>query len=147
VVTSRTSRIDRKRIVRAVGLMLPAAGWFVLLGLLFFGSCGWIVGIGLDVWNSKRERETLLNHSDHGAIPAACRDLMRKYPGEEIDGQDPRLPAILRELGTSYVSVSEGAVHVELHGGFDHYGVSAFAEGVEGGGDRKLIEGLWYCTE
>ena len=72
---------------------------------------------------------------------------MTKYPGEHIDGQDPRLPAILRGLGTSYVSVSEEVVHVELHGGFDHYGVNAFAEGVEGGGGRKLIEGLWYYTE
>jgi hypothetical protein len=72
---------------------------------------------------------------------------MAKYAGEYIDRDDPCLPDVLRELGTSYVSVSKDIVRVELHGGFDHYGVLAFPEGVEGHGDRKLMEGLWYYTE
>jgi hypothetical protein len=127
--------------------MLPAVACVTVLALLLVGSCGWILGIAVDVWQSARERDRVLYHSDHQAIRAACRDLMAKYAGEYIDRDDPCLPDVLRELGTSYVSVSKDIVRVELHGGFDHYGVLAFPEGVEGHGDRKLMEGLWYYTE
>jgi hypothetical protein len=144
---SQGSGVHWGRIARSVRLMLPAVAFVAVLALLVVGSCGWVVGIRVDVWQSARERDRLLHHSDHQVIRAACRDLMTKYAGEHIVGDDARLPDVLRELGTSYVSVSKDIVRVELHGGFDHYGVLAFPEGVEGHGDYKVMEGLWYYTE
>jgi hypothetical protein len=107
-------------------------------------------GIAVDVYRSNRERERLLHETDHQALLAACRVLMRDYAGQHFadPAQDPRVPRIIRELGPSYMDVSAEEVRVELHGGFDHYGFIAFADGVDPG-DRpgKLIDGLVYYTE
>ncbi len=101
-----------------------------------------------DVWNSRQERDRLLNHTDHPAFLKACRELMRNHPEVEIrdPGGDPRIPEIIRRLGVSYIMIERDHVHVELHGGFDHYGVDAFATGADYRG-RKLIDGLWYFSE
>ena len=75
---------------------------------------------------------------------------MRKYPGQFIDhaDKDPRVPLIIRELGPTYIDITAEHVHVELHGGFDHYGFYAYAENVDYGDDwSKLINGLYYYTE
>ena len=80
----------------------------------------------------------------------ASRELMHNYAGQEIadPARDPRVPMIIRELGPSYMAISSQQLRVELHGGFDHYGFVAYAEGVNAGDDwGRLIDGLVYYTE
>jgi hypothetical protein len=70
-------------------------------------------------------------------------------PTEEInlDGSDTSLPKAIRELHPTWITTDKDRVRVELHGGFDHYGVLAFPKGVEGDGTKKLIDGLWYYSD
>jgi hypothetical protein len=122
----------------------------VSLLLLFVLPCAPFLWIPVDVYNSHRERERLLHETDHHALLAASRKLMRDHAGEEIaePDQDPRVPRIIRELGPSYMSISTDQLRVELHGGFDHYGFIAFSDGVDwGDGGVRLIDGLYYYTE
>ena len=103
-----------------------------------------------DVWNSRQERDRLLNHTDHEALLKACRDLMANHPEVSMGHveNDPRIPDVIRRLGVSYITIKPDYVHIELHGGFDHYGVDAFAEGEENpDGGQELIDGLWYYCE
>jgi hypothetical protein len=97
--------------------------------------------------------EKLLYETDHQAVLEACRDLMARHKrGEEFPPMffpsDPGFPDSLRPLRPSYLSVSYDVVVMEMHGGHDHYGFYAFAEGSEkekGYGGKKLIDGLlWY---
>ena len=122
----------------------------VSLLVLFVLSCTPFLWIPVDVYNSHRERQRLLHETDHYALLAASRKLMKEHAGEEIaePNQDPRVPRIIRELGPSYMSISTDQLRVELHGGFDHYGFIAFPDGVDGGdGWERLIDGLYYYTD
>ena len=40
--------------------------------------------------------------------------------------------------------ISRKMIYLEMCTGFHSVGVAAFPEGVEGHGDMKLIDGLWY---
>ena len=102
-----------------------------------------------DVWSSRQERDQLLNHTDHQALLKACRDLMANHPEVSMGHveNDPRIPDVIRRLGVSYINIKPDHVHIELHGGFDHYGVDAFAEGADHEQGIKLIDGLWYYSE
>jgi hypothetical protein len=98
-----------------------------------------------------RQRNMLLHDLDHSAVLAACREMMADPTGYRtmeysagLDLRDHNIPAIIRDLGPAYVGVGDTFVQIEMHGGFNHFGLRAFAEGVEGGGNQKLIEGLWF---
>jgi hypothetical protein len=64
-----------------------------------------------------------------------------------IDPQDPRLPAIIRELKPTDIYANDQWLSIELLGGFDHCGVHAFAGGAKGFGKMELVDGLWYYTD
>jgi hypothetical protein len=116
--------------------------------LTLVAACGLFLSpILLDGWKSNQQREKLIYESDHQAILAACRELMAKWPDQAMDGEDTRLPKAIQEIRPRWVRVGSESVTVELHGGFDHYGVIAFPKGLEGCGTKKLIDGLWYYTE
>ncbi len=125
--------------------------WFqrALLTLLIAYAALFPISMIWDVWNSRQERDRLLNHTDHHALLKACRDLMANHPEVSMGSveNDPGIPEIIRRLGVSYIEIKPDHVHIEFHGGFDHYGVDAFAEGEENPrGGQKLIDGLWYYS-
>ncbi|MBN2474846.1 MAG: hypothetical protein JXB62_09580 [Pirellulales bacterium] len=66
------------------------------------------LGIAIDAYNSKRERDRLLHETDHQALLTASRALMRDYAGQDIadPAGDPRVPPIIRELGPSSMVIS-----------------------------------------
>ena len=118
--------------------------------IVFALPCIPFIGIPIQVYNAHRERQRLLHETDHHALLAACRELMRDYAGQHIadPANDPRVPLIIRGLGPSYMDISTQQLRVELHGGFDHYGFVAYPEGANAGdGWGKLIDGLFYYTE
>lgn len=109
-----------------------------------------ILGIVREVYNSKQERHRLVHETDHAALLAASRRMILAYAGQHIadPANDARVPQIIRELGPSYIDISREQLKVELHGGFDHYGFLAYAEGADADGrSGKLIDGLFYYTE
>ena len=122
----------------------------------------------LDVQHSNRERVQLLYRTDHAALLAACREVMsnrhafardRDWHGQKdpdrsfIDPKDPKVPAAIAALQPRDIIASDSNMHLELHGGFDHYGVFAFSEEAASSqtngfsGPFQLIPGLWYYDE
>jgi hypothetical protein len=110
--------------------------------------------------------EVLLHQTDFQALLAGCREMMihRKeyrvdpngYGGERdpksswVDPADPKLPVAVRELVPTYILVQDDMTLLELCGGFDHYGVRAYAKGSKRDGEEggvRLIDGLWYYSE
>jgi hypothetical protein len=128
-----------------------------------------LMGYGLDVVTGRnrieeRQRQ-LLYHTDHPALLAACRQLLKQNKQDKdyfykVDGKIPKeysdLPMVLRHLNPMSVNVlkDQAQVHIELGGGFFHHGFIAQAEGAEEEhtstpeeGYRKLLPGLWYYAE
>ena len=68
---------------------------FLPLLLIVVYFCIPIVAIPLDVYNSHRERQRLLHETDHYALLAASRKLMKEHAGEHIaePDQTPVCPA------------------------------------------------------
>ena len=125
--------------------------------LYFFLS---ITGVSR-VFTLKPRLDNLLHHTDHQALLAACRSLMKEgYKGEyKIAWPDKhpdteKFPKEILALKPTYVRVfDEGRMHIEMLGGQSHYGVAAYAEDFkEPGkgfyyGNKKLIDGLWFYSD
>jgi hypothetical protein len=129
--------------------------WLVVIALLTIFGLGLVVSpsvrfytaIPFDVLTSAQKREHLRNRTDHNLLLVECRELIDKHSGETIEAGDERLASIFDDIGTIYVDINDDYVIVALHGGFDHFGVYAFSEGVTGFGDEELADGLWYYSE
>src|ERR1051325_7496387 len=156
---TRSKKIVLGGILGVVLLAVAYFGW----PFIFFGIAAW-----RDVQHSKSERVQLLYRTDHVAILAACREVITNrhtftrdgdWHGTEnsdqsfIDPKDPRVPAVIVALRPRDIIASDSDVHLELHDGFDHYGVIALTE--QGASSRtngfsgpfQLIPGLWYYDE
>jgi hypothetical protein len=138
----------------------------VLLGsiLLFTPGCA-LVGILVDVRESDRERANLLYNTDPLSLLEACRAIMTNrhafakdpnMPGPDdpqtscIDPRDPKVPPIIQSLHPSYIVATDNDVELELHGGFDHYGVFVLSATNNTGRPAdpfELVPGLFYFDE
>jgi hypothetical protein len=111
-----------------------------------------------------RERKRVVVYQiNHAALLAACGDLWNKrlsfhplrasatsQPVDfDIDPSDPAVPRIIQSLNPNGMYIHEGRVHIELGGGFDHYGVDAYVNGTPAPdiGEKQLIPGLWFYAE
>ncbi|MHC4173900.1 MAG: hypothetical protein ACYTBX_15975 [Planctomycetota bacterium] len=109
----------------------------------------------------KSDLDTLLHKTDHQALLAACRVVMKEgyrgdykitWPDTHPDAE--KLPKEILRLGPTYISVfDEGRVKIEMWGGMSHFGVVAYAEDFKEpykdfkGGNKKLIDGLWFYSD
>lgn len=156
---TRSTKIILSSILGVALLVGAFFGWPFIL----FGIWAW-----LDVRHSNQERVQLLYRTDDAALLAACREVItnrhtfardRDWHGTEgsdesfIDPKDPRVPAVISVLQPRDIIASDTQVHLELHGGFDHYGVVALSEEAARSqtngfsGPFELIPGLWYYDE
>ena len=140
----------------------------VLFGLLASPFLAIVFHAALDGWRSNRERAHLLFQTDHQALLAACRQIMTNrhafardmnWHGPEdpdesfIYPKDPKIPRPVAILNPRDVIATDSEVHLELHGGFDHYGVIALSEKAAHdatnrfSGPIELISGLWYYDD
>jgi hypothetical protein len=125
-----------------------SGGRFRTLGLasvLFFCPwClgGWITLMLTDQWIiTPAQKARLLRGTNHRAVADACALVMsdfRKFEGKTWD--DPSIPRAIREIRPRYIVIHEHDLRIEMHGGFDHYGLH-FRQGASGNWD------LWYYTE
>jgi hypothetical protein len=128
-----------------------------LIGLAVFLMAGLLLWLW---WLSPHytTRDVLLRMTDHEALRAACLELIARRdsfgqetpPGlnRELDPRDPRIPEAIRNLHPTSVAVSDRRVHIELHGGFEHYGVCFCVDRDDvSEGKRELAEGLWCYSE
>ena len=104
----------------AIGIMLP-----------FAVGPGYVL---LEGYRIDQKQRLLLYQTDHNALLAACRSLIQRraeYGEGGISGRDPRLPGVIRRLGSQWVDIQEDLVHIEMGGGFFHYGFWAMADSKE----------------
>jgi hypothetical protein len=112
-------------------------------------------------------KDRLLHQTDHQAVLAAARHLIqsrRDYPhdpawhGPEhteisfVAADDPRLSSTLRDLHAAHLFVTDDRAVFEFGGGFHHFGLLAFRQGVtnEAFADKackKLIDDLWFYED
>jgi hypothetical protein len=70
-----------------------------------------------------------------------------------VDPNDPKIPSPIAALKPGDIIATGSDVRLELHGGFQHYGVIALGEQFEINqtsgyvGRFELIPGLWYYDE
>ena len=150
----------RKRKIMDVAVVLIIA--FIVLNVSWFlNPIGYI---RRDIRKGKQRQMRLLCDTDFQILLEACRQLSGRVAAGDLKPQQynvrlkphpesSRFPKAILDLEPTYVIInSYGSVMIELHGGFLHYGVTAYPEdyqrssGVEYG-DKKLIEGLWYYDE
>lgn len=153
----------------AIGVA-SAIVFLAVMAYLFAPTVLGIFGIMVDAHYSKKERIHLLYKTDHAALLEACRTLIanrhtyatdKSWSGPEekikafIDPLDPKVPPPIKAIKPSYMRVTDSEVDIELHGGFDHYGVIALSKEAlndpkqkkKTAGFLKLIPGLYYFDE
>jgi hypothetical protein len=114
-------------------------------------------------------RAKVLYHTNHEELLKVCRDKLTTYnnsfPNEKVKnegisatvesgpgfgaGEDVPQKTHMKilDLKPTFVKISRKVIHLEMCTGFYSVRVSAFPEGVEGFGDLKLIDGLWYSDD
>ena len=140
----------------------------VIVSVAYFASQHW--DEVLFIWTMAREDRQghvrLLCKTDHKDLLDACRELSRRVATEDLkDGKyyvrsDPHpevagFPKPILDLGPNCVFIDcNGRVMLEMMGGLNHFGVSAYSEDYKKPpfvgfklGDKKLIDGLWYYDE
>lgn len=136
-------RSTGKKLIRGVSCCV-ALSITVLILFVMSPSFRLFVSIPVDIVHSARIRKNLPDYPHLDLLLKECRMLVAEYPGESIEAGDKRLGWVFGDVGAQYVVTEHDHALVVLHGGFDHYGLLAYAEGVEGYGTRKLIDGLWF---
>jgi hypothetical protein len=112
----------------------------------------------------KIEQHNLLHGTDHHKLLRACREVIENPDKYEFicfaNSQEKThffeistMPEIIQGLGVTAVGLGEDSscLSIELHGGFDHYGVVAFPKDVTSQdpsqGSVELVPGLWYYSD
>ena len=120
--------------------------------------------IKVHVTKGEQRLVRLLSETDYRVLLDACRQLSSSVTSGELkprqynvrshpDPEASLFPRPILNLEPTYVIIdSHGIVQIELYGGFEHYGVSAYPKDYKKPswveyGDRKLIDGLWYYDE
>ncbi|MCK5269345.1 MAG: hypothetical protein KAJ46_01115 [Sedimentisphaerales bacterium] len=102
-----------------------------------------------------QRRILILYHTDHNALLKKCRKLMEEIKLDDIvtkplDAPDPQLKKFkhyrkkILNLNPTFVYVYPNMVNIEMCVTSFSVSISAFPENVEGWGDKKLLNGLWY---
>jgi len=134
----------------------------IATALLFIVMALWLapfVGGFIMVSSAKRDIEAnerkILYHTDHTALLAACRQAMKTLPpgdyGDDVVGgkEQRRLPEPIRQLKANYIVLDRDSFHIEMGGGFYHYGLEATSQDTPSPGTsgKQLIPGLYYYAE
>jgi len=140
-----------------------------LFGTLPFWGKGCGFGIMLrEAVKSQLARKRLLCQTDYHALLASSRELLKRTaegklkPGVYKIARRPpspdisQFPKLIVDLAPELVTIDEtGYLTIEMRAcGFDHCGATAYPkdfkpphEGFKYGGQRMLIEGLWYYDD
>ena len=152
-------KLGKRKIIKGVVVLIIA---FIVLSVWgYLSSVGYIMW---DVRKGKQRQKRLLCETDFQALLNACRQLSNRVAAGELKPQQYnvrgkphpeslRFPQSILDLEPTYVIIdAHGSVMIELHGGFLHYGVTAYPKDYKKPvgvvyGDKKLIDGLWYYDE
>jgi hypothetical protein len=153
---STPDSVKRRKTITLVVVVIGLVA-LVLAGPYIFIAVGFTWMFNHQIPDHQRR---VLYHTDHRALLAACRDIIRekkprltkKEPNVAVSNSDPSLPPIIRSLNPSWIMVDDASIFIELGGGYFHYEVIAYAEDahareVQDDHLKMLILGLWYDSE
>jgi len=142
----------------------------ILICILLFVACWlfyhhFIMGfIPEELENIDARRAQILYKTDHRELLKECRKIISMYRNEfeqsskektksenVIEGPGQIFHSSIRiknmrilGLDTTWVDIYENFIVIEMGVSFYPVNVNAYAEGVRGQGDMKLLDGLWY---
>ena len=97
-----------------------------LVFLCLFTPLG-IIPFGLYHGFMQRHRLDRAIENDLPEIANACLSLRQYLTNDQlfvsIDRKDPRMPEIIRKTKCRNAAVRQDLIYVEMHGGFDHFGI------------------------
>ncbi len=102
------------------------------------------------------KERVILYELDHSSLAKELREfaktmkqqqMTRDDSGIFIRLDDPRFPDALKLLKPNSLRVCADYVSIEFGGPFLHFGITAFREGLEGKGTKKLGPGIWFYAE
>ena len=130
--------VKRKRVIVGAAIVVAALGLLTALPILRY----LMGGVSQNLHQQKALRQ--LGPADHEAIAQSCA-LLRRQIAEEVPvllmPSDPRLPAPVSRLRPAYVYVDTSEVVIEMHGGFDHFGLKLVNE--PGSPHRCILHEYW----
>lgn len=147
----------------AVGLLVVFALGLTFLYLTPIGK--FLILMRADAKREKQKTVRLLSETDHEALLAACRELLREVEagnlrpyrysvGYKADPEASQFPQVILDLDPMFVDTQDsGRVFVEMYAGIHNYGVTAYSEDYQEPsphfvyGDKKIIDGLWYYED
>jgi len=106
---------------------LKIFGFIVLVLFLVVLGAGWYIIHRLDA-PIEAKRQFLLHDVDYHAVSVACLDMLTQPQYKSLidqypHGDDPRLPAVIRNLHAFWLAVSTDDVLIMETGGFYHMGL------------------------
>ncbi len=122
------------------------------IGLLIVGICAAYIlsPIAIQEYRQIRLRRMLHDRPFVESLLVASRQLIATAKLDSATSQAGVLaenwPPPIQELSPSWVAISTGKLHIELGGGFHHFGVHCYADGVQQQGDEKIIDGVWFVS-
>ena len=116
-------------------------------------------------WREISDRKHLVFYKvSPNTVLAACRQIranqakFRGNPGwhppppvgsDNPDPGDPLMPPIIRTIHPSGIIITPEGVHIEMGGGFEHFGLAETLAGAPRPmmAVKQLVPGLWYYAE
>lgn len=95
-------------------------------------------------WREMRAVDRVMR-ADHVAIRDAGRVLLARHSNEigKLSPKDGEIPKVIRDLSPNEIELRKESVLIDVGNVFNPFGLSVFADGVEGHGARRLMDGLW----
>jgi hypothetical protein len=129
---------------------------FILIaGLVIYFSDPFRFARGIYSRNEAVKRQ-IFYHVNHAALAEEVRKFAEQKRSETVVAPaapllmwegDPALPASLKILKCSSVSIFPDRVRLEFGGPFLHFGIMIFNKGYPGEGNKKLADGVWFYSE
>jgi hypothetical protein len=105
--------------------------------------------------DKNRERQ-LLYETDHAALASELRNFARqeRWHSPEVNAEpqifwqgDEAIPASIRRLEPTSVTILDDRVIFERGGPMLHFGIVVFRDGIAGEGLKELAPGVWFYAE
>jgi hypothetical protein len=99
-------------------------------------------------WQQERMVKRVLGANPQQLLSAG-RQLLEARPGYvgEISTSSAEIPAVIRKLKPTLISIRTNSVEVDFSDPANPFGIIIFAAGAEGRGRHKWIDGLWLYDD
>jgi hypothetical protein len=126
-----------------------------LIGFVIYFSGAFRFAWAIHASNEATKRQVIY-HINHAALAQEVRKFAEQKRSETVVAPaapllmwegDPDLPASLKILKCSSVSIFPDRVRLEFGGPFLHFGIMIFNKGYPGEGNKQLADGVWFYSE